>query len=116
MKNIHKTIAVLAIGTLVPFAAFAQGTPSVKVAPVAAPVAVPTVVLADGEIRKIDLDSGKVTIKHGPIKSLDMPPMTMVFVMREKSKLEGFKVGDKIKFDAVDEKGKMLVTVIERAK
>lgn len=105
MKYISQTIAVAAIFVLGPLTAFAQSAPSAKAAPV--------VVLADGEIRKIDLESGKVTIKHGHIKSLDMPPMTMVFVMREKSKLDGLKVGDKVKFDAVDEKGKMLVTVIQ---
>ena len=35
--------------------------------------------LADGEVRKVDLEAGKVTLKHGDIKSLDMPAMTMVF-------------------------------------
>ena len=108
MKLINQTIVVLALGIAGPTVACAQSTPSVKTTP--------AVLLADGEIRKIDLENGKITIKHGQIKSLDMPAMTMVFGMRDKSKLDGLKVGDKVKFDAVDEKGKMLVTIIELVK
>lgn len=108
MKLISQTIVVLALAIAGPIVALAQGAPVVQTAPV--------VLLADGEIRKIDLENGKITIKHGQIKSLDMPAMTMVFGMRDKSKLDGLKVGDKVKFDAVDEKGKMLVTVIELIK
>ena len=69
--------------------------------------------LAQGEIRKIDKAQGKITIKHGDIPSIQMPPMTMVFIVRERALLDAAKVGDKIRFDAVDEAGKLIVTRIE---
>ena len=72
--------------------------------------------LASGEIRKIDKDSGKITIRHGEIKSLDMPPMTMVFAVKTPALLDSFKSGDKILFQAVSENGKMVVTEMQAAK
>jgi len=56
--------------------------------------------LADGEIRKVDKDAKKITIKHGEIKSIDMPPMTMVFQVKDSALLDKVKAGDKIKFAA----------------
>ena len=72
--------------------------------------------MAEGEIRKISKDTGKLTIKHGPIKSLDMPPMTMVFTAKDPAMLDKVAVGDKVRFVAADEGGKMLVTDIQPAK
>jgi Cu(I)/Ag(I) efflux system periplasmic protein CusF len=69
--------------------------------------------MADGEVRKVDKDAGKLTIKHGEIKSLDMPPMTMVFQIKDKAMLDSVKAGDKIRFKAVNEGGKMLVTELQ---
>jgi len=69
--------------------------------------------MADGEVRKIDKDAGKLTLKHGEIKSLDMPPMTMVFQIKDKAMLDGVKAGDKVRFKAVSEGGKMVVTEIQ---
>lgn len=65
---------------------------------------------AEGEIRKIDLKTGKVTLKHGYIPSLDMPPMTMIFGISDKQVLNRLKVGDKVRFQAVDENGQLKVT------
>ena len=56
--------------------------------------------LADGEIRKVDKAAKKLTIKHGPIQSLDMPAMTMVYRVKDPKMLEQLKAGDKIKFTA----------------
>jgi len=82
-----------------------------------APAVVPPVAeMAEGEIRKISKDTGKLTIKHGPIKSLDMPPMTMVFTAKDPTMLDTVAVGDKVRFVAVDEGGKMLVTNIQPAR
>ncbi|MGE3376484.1 MAG: copper-binding protein [Vicinamibacteria bacterium] len=72
--------------------------------------------LADGEIRKVDKDAGKLTIRHGEIKSLDMPPMTMVFRVQEPAMLDAVKAGDKVKFDARKVGGQYVVTTIEQAK
>jgi hypothetical protein len=72
--------------------------------------------LAEGEIRRLDPETGKLTIRHGEIRSLDMPPMTMVFTARDKAQLAGLKVGDRIRFAAVHEGGKYLVTDIQPIK
>ena len=69
--------------------------------------------MADGEVRKLDLETGKVTLKHGEIKSLDMPPMTMVFSASDKAMLAPLKVGDKVRFKVVHEAGKYVVTDIQ---
>ena len=65
--------------------------------------------MAQGQVTRIDLSTGKVTIRHGEIKSIDMPPMTMVFTATPKSILEGLKVGDKIDFVAAQENDVMIV-------
>ena len=72
--------------------------------------------MTDGEVRKIDKAAGKLTIKHGDIKNLDMPGMTMVFQVKDKAMLNKVKTGDKIKFKVVLENGKMVVTNIQAAK
>jgi Cu/Ag efflux protein CusF len=69
--------------------------------------------MTDAEVRKVDQELGKVTLKHGPIKHLDMPGMTMVFTVKDKSLLDGVKRGDKIRFRAADENGRMIVTQIQ---
>jgi Cu/Ag efflux protein CusF len=71
----------------------------------------------NGEIRKVDKDAKKVTIKHGEIKHLDMPPMTMVFQVKDAALLDKVKAGDKISF-AVEkgDGGAFLVTDIQPAK
>lgn len=69
--------------------------------------------MTEGEVRKIDADLGQVTIKHAEIKDLAMPGMTMVFTAKDKSLLSGLKTGDRIKFNAVKENGKLIVTAIE---
>ena len=68
-----------------------------------------------GEVRKVDRDNQKITIKHGEIKSLDMPPMTMVFTVKDPAMLEAAKPGDKVRFGVAREDGKFVVTAIEAA-
>ncbi|MEW6689262.1 MAG: copper-binding protein [Pseudomonadota bacterium] len=72
--------------------------------------------LTDGEVRKVDRDAKKITLKHGPIKSLDMPAMTMVFQVKDPAMLEQVKPGDKVKFQAEKLGGALTVTAIETAK
>ncbi len=72
--------------------------------------------LADGEVRKVDKDAKKLTIRHGPIESLGMPPMTMVFQVKDAAMLDQVKPGDKIKFTADKVGGAYTVTKIEPAK
>ena len=72
--------------------------------------------LADAEIRKIDIENKKVTLKHGEIKNLDMPGMTMVFQVKDAAMLEKVKAGDKVKFTADKVNGTFTVLSIEIAK
>lgn len=72
--------------------------------------------LADGEVRKIDKDTNKITLKHGEIKSLDMPGMTMVFQVKDAALLDQVKVGDKVKFRAEKLASGFVVTAIEKTK
>jgi len=72
--------------------------------------------LADGEIRKVDKDAKKITIKHGEIKSIDMPPMTMVFQVKDQEMLGQVKAGDKVRFQAEKVGGTYTVTRIEPVK
>jgi Cu(I)/Ag(I) efflux system protein CusF len=71
--------------------------------------------LADGEIRKVDKDNKKLTIKHGPLRSLDMPGMTMVFGVKEDAMLDQVQAGEKVRFQAEKIDGKIVVTAIEPA-
>ncbi len=72
--------------------------------------------LSDGEVRKVDKDAKKITIKHGPLANLDMPPMTMVFRVKDAALLDKVKAGEKVKFQAEKIGGAFTVTEIERAK
>ena len=69
--------------------------------------------MTDGEVRKIDMEAGKLTLKHGEIKNLDMPGMTMVFVVMDKAMLDKLRTGDKVKFKAINDGGKFTVTEIQ---
>ena len=73
----------------------------------------PAADMADGEVRKIDKEAGKITLKHGEIKSLDMPPMTMVFTVKDKALLDTVKAGDKVRFRAINDAGKYTVTEVQ---
>ncbi|MPZ43661.1 MAG: hypothetical protein GEV05_09705 [Betaproteobacteria bacterium] len=55
---------------------------------------------SDGEVRRIDRESKKITIRHGPIRNLDMPPMTMVFQVADPAMLDAVKPGDRVTFEA----------------
>ena len=72
--------------------------------------------VADGEVRKVDKANGKVTIKHGEIKALNMPPMTMVYPVSDVAMLDKVKAGDKVQFTATSDGGKLTVTGIQPAK
>ena len=107
------TILVAALSTFV-----VSGVFSLAHAQAAAPAAAGTLQsvageLADGEVRKIDNQNKKITVRHGEIKNLEMPAMTMVFQVRDPAMLERVKTGDKIKFKAEKVGGAMVVTEIQ---
>jgi Cu(I)/Ag(I) efflux system periplasmic protein CusF len=114
MKSIH-LIATLVL--TVAFGAHAQTAPAsagdhAAHHPASASAPVTT---TDGEVRRIDREQGKVTLKHGPIANLEMPGMTMVFKVADPKMLDRIKEGDKVRFVADKVNGAITVTAIESA-
>ena len=72
--------------------------------------------MTEAEVRKVDKDSKKITLKHGEIKNLDMPGMTMVFQVKDPAMLDKVQMGDKVKFKAEKAAGGYMVTDIQAAK
>jgi Cu(I)/Ag(I) efflux system periplasmic protein CusF len=71
----------------------------------------------NGEVKKVDAAAGKITLKHGPAKSLGMDePMTMVYRVKDPSLLKSVKVGDKVQFEAEQADAGYTVTKIQKAK
>lgn len=67
----------------------------------------------DGEVMRIDQDAGKVTLKHGEIKNLDIPAMQMAFRVANPSWLKTLQVHDKVRFSADKVGGQFTITSIE---
>lgn len=72
--------------------------------------------LAEGEVRKVDKDAGKLTLRHGAIPSMDMPPMTMVYRVKDPAMLDQVEAGDKVRFSMEKVDGALTVTKIEPVK
>jgi len=102
------TLLALAFGLTVPVHAQTAAAPAA-----ASPG---TTELTEAEVRKVDKENKKITLKHGAIKTLDMPPMTMVFQVTDPKMLDKVKTGDKIRFAASNDGGKFTVTEIQPAK
>jgi Cu(I)/Ag(I) efflux system protein CusF len=75
-----------------------------------------TPVMVDGEIRKVDKDAAKLTIKHAELPNLGMMPMTMVFKVQDKAMLAQVAPGDKVRFAAEKVGGMLTVTALEAVK
>ena len=102
MKNLIPLLAALAIAT--PLYAEPVTSSAVVVSP-----------MSEGVVRKIDASNSKLTLRHGPIANLDMPPMTMVFRVQSPELLNAIKVGDVVKFHAETINGAYTVTAIQPA-
>lgn len=72
--------------------------------------------MTEGEVRKVDKEQGKITLKHGEIKNLGMPGMTMIFRAKDKAMLDHLKEGDKVRFTADNIDNQLTVTKIEATK
>ena len=68
----------------------------------------------NGEIKSIDPEMGKLTIKHGPLINLHMPAMTMLFKVDKASLCDGLKVGDKVRFAAESIHGTLVITALTK--
>ncbi len=104
-------LAVIALVVLPPLAALAVEAHHQPAASAASGAP-----LAEGEVRRVDKDAKKLTIRHGPIQSLNMPAMTMVFQVKDPAMLDQVKAGDKIKFAADKVGGAYTITQIEVVK
>lgn len=91
-----------------------EGHSSASSAPVA--VASKVAAMSDGEVKKVDKEAGRLTIKHGPLENLGMSGMTMIFGVKDASMLGAVKAGDKIKFVAEKLDGRFVVTQLELQK
>jgi Cu(I)/Ag(I) efflux system protein CusF len=111
MKHLIAAIALVALN--LPGGALAQSTDHAAHHPADAKAAA---TLAEGEVRKVDKDAKKITIKHGPIPNLDMPAMSMVFQVKDPALLDQVKAGDKIRFAAEKAGSTYTVTRIESVK
>ncbi len=80
-----------------------------------APAQAPAADMASGEVTRLDMAGGRLSLKHGEIKNLDMPPMTMVFRVRDKAMLDGLTVGDRVRFRAERIDGSYTVTAVTKA-
>ena len=112
MKGISLTL--LAVGTLAAPSAHAVSHQTAQPPQAAATATAAT--MAEGEVRKVDKDAGKITLRHGEIKHLEMPPMTMVFRVKDTAMLDQVKAGDAIQFKAEMVGGNYTVTELKPAK
>jgi len=73
--------------------------------------------MVKGEVKKIDETAGKITLKHGPIKSLDMDDdvMTMTFRVQDPAMLKQVKVGDKVQFEAERSRAGITISKLQKA-
>ena len=107
--NIFIVATALAVSTSV----LADDKPGHSQAPSAA--AQDSTGLTEGEVRKVDMEQGKVTLKHGAIENLGMSPMTMIFRASDPAMLSKLKVGDRVKFKADRLNGAITITEITPA-
>lgn len=119
MNNLssHLSLVSLVLAALAaPATSFAQTPTTAPAAASAAstPAAAQTKDMTEAEVRKIDKDAKKVTLKHGPIKNLDMPSMTMVFQVRDAALFDKLVVGEKIMFTAEQLQGAFVMTGAEK--
>jgi Cu(I)/Ag(I) efflux system protein CusF len=115
MKSMRAFVCAAALAAAATFtgAALAQAMQMPMPAPAAKAMVVdPT----DGEVRKVDKEGRKITLKHGEIRNLGMGPMAMQFDVKDRALIDKLKAGDKVKFKAVYEGGKYVVTEIRPAK
>lgn len=69
--------------------------------------------VATGEVRRVDKEAGKVTIRHEPLPNLEMPAMTMVFQVADPALLDRVKQGDTIRFRVAKVNGAFTVMGLE---
>jgi Cu(I)/Ag(I) efflux system protein CusF len=114
------TLLALLLGSGIAFAQTHDHTHGAPTAPTATPAATAPVApaasglpWAEAEVRRVDAAAGKISLKHGDIKNLDMPPMSMVFQLQDKALLGNIKAGDRVRFTADQVNGSYTVLEIQ---
>jgi Cu/Ag efflux protein CusF len=116
MKKLHTALLLSALLAGSAYASSHTGAPAAMGDAKKGNAIATTADMADGEIRKVDMDNKKITIKHGEIKNLDMPGMTMVFQAKDPALLGKVKAGDKVRFKAEKDGTAFVVTDIQPVK
>lgn len=112
MKKIANLAVLTAVLATAPFSLYAASDAAAQASSSGASSAASDA-MSEGEIRKVDKDAKKITIKHAELKNLDMPAMTMVFQVKDPSMLDQVKQGDKVSFVAAKVGGQFTVTQID---
>ncbi|MGJ7509888.1 copper-binding protein [Variovorax sp. GT1P44] len=113
MFKISMTLGILISALALPGLATAQTSSGASASTSSASTSDASAELTQGEVRKVDKEGKKLTIKHGPLKTLDMPGMTMVFQVKDETVLDKVQVGEKVQFLAEKIDGKFTVTRLE---
>ena len=119
MKSITTVLTALLMGAAFASPVVAQdhshhgSAASTSAAAAPAPAADAAAVMTAGEITRVDTRTGKLTIRHEEIKNLGMPPMTMVFGLKDAAQAAQFKPGDKVRFHVEDNNGALTITRIK---
>jgi len=108
MKILSTLLTTLTITISIPFNAVANEVTASATAKSASATS-----MTEGEVKKIDKGAGKITLKHGPLLTLDMPAMTMVFRVKDAAMLDQVKPGDKVRFIAEKSNGALTVTSLQ---
>jgi len=107
-RSLHRTAFALLLTAAAP-GVWAQGATS------STPASTASSALSDGEVRRVDAANNRITLRHGPIPNLEMPPMTMQFQVRDATLLQGLQEGSRIRFAAEKINGQYTVTVVQPA-
>ena len=115
MKTISTIMLGLIVAISIPAAALAAGQEHATHAASTTTTETKAAVApqSDGEIKKVDQETGKITVKHGPLVNLDMPAMTMVFKVKDTAMLEQVKAGDRVKFSVEKIDGALTITALQ---
>ncbi|MFZ6779662.1 copper-binding protein [Undibacterium sp. Ji83W] len=113
MKHIKIFIAVILLGSNLQLAHAQASIPASTDSNTAASLSND---VSEGEVIKIDKSTNKITLKHGPIKNLDMPGMTMIFRSKDVAMLDKLATSDKVRFRAEKINGAIYVTDIQVVK
>lgn len=108
MKALSTLTLAILMAAASPFALAQDGAHAGHEAPAAA-------ALTEGEVKKIDKEAGKITLRHGEIKNLNMAAMTMVLRVKEPAMLDGVQVGDQVRFAAERMNGAVTIVHMQKA-